>query len=407
FLFIILSGQWTRSSVPNFRIGRKIFMKSVFKIFTPSMMVLLLLTLVACGDQSTNASGDDSDADVSATIGVVTYESGEGAAYGEAIKGGLELAQQEINDQGDVHIELEIEDSAGETEQAISAAQKLMNDDDVSAIIGPTLSGEMQAVAPVADKNGIPILGTSTTAEGIPQIGDLGFRDSIPETMAVPAAVEAAVDEYDAETVAVMYGDDDEYTKTGYEAMEKAIDELDLDVLTTETFQKGQSDYKSILSNIKDLDPDLILTSAFYNEGAVIMKQARSAGIDTPFVGGNGFNSPEVIEIAGDSSDGLIVGTPYCAESDDPDVEEFVENYTDEVGKAPDQFAAQAYDGLYIVAEALERAGDNDRDALRDALSETEDFDGVLANISFDEDGDVVMDPQVLEIKDGEFQLFE
>ncbi|HLR01679.1 MAG TPA: ABC transporter substrate-binding protein [Virgibacillus sp.] len=382
-------------------------MKSVFKIFTPSMMVLLLLTLVACGDQSTNASGDDSDADVSATIGVVTYESGEGAAYGEAIKGGLELAQQEINDQGDVHIELEIEDSAGETEQAISAAQKLMNDDDVSAIIGPTLSGEMQAVAPVADKNGIPILGTSTTAEGIPQIGDYVFRDSIPETMAVPAAVEAAVDEYDAETVAVMYGDDDEYTKTGYEAMEKAIDELDLDVLTTETFQKGQSDYKSILSNIKDLDPDLILTSAFYNEGAVIMKQARSAGIDTPFVGGNGFNSPEVIEIAGDSSDGLIVGTPYFAESDDPDVEEFVENYTDEVGKAPDQFAAQAYDGLYIVAEALERAGDNDRDALRDALSETEDFDGVLANISFDEDGDVVMDPQVLEIKDGEFQLFE
>lgn len=382
-------------------------MKSVFKIFTPSMMVLLLLTLVACGDQSTNASGDDSDADVSATIGVVTYESGEGAAYGEAIKGGLELAQQEINDQGDVHIELEIEDSAGETEQAISAAQKLMNDDDVSAIIGPTLSGEMQAVAPVADKNGIPILGTSTTAEGIPQIGDYVFRDSIPETMAVPAAVEAAVDEYDAETVAVMYGDDDEYTKTGYEAMEKAIDELDLDVLTTETFQKGQSDYKSILSNIKDLDPDLILTSAFYNEGAVIMKQARSAGIDTPFVGGNGFNSPEVIEIAGESSDGLIVGTPYFAESDDPDVEEFVENYTDEVGKAPDQFAAQAYDGLYIVAEALERAGDNDRDALRDALSETEDFDGVLANISFDEDGDVVMDPQVLEIKDGEFQLFE
>lgn len=382
-------------------------MKSVFKIFTPSMMVLLLLTLVACGDQSTNASGDDSDADVSATIGVVTYESGEGAAYGEAIKGGLELAQQEINDQGDVHIELEIEDSAGETEQAISAAQKLMNDDDVSAIIGPTLSGEMQAVAPVADKNGIPILGTSTTAEGIPQIGDYVFRDSIPETMAVPAAVEAAVDEYDAETVAVMYGDDDEYTKTGYEAMEKAIDELDLDVLTTETFQKGQSDYKSILSNIKDLDPDLILTSAFYNEGAVIMKQARSAGIDTPFVGGNGFNSPEVIEIAGESSDGLIVGTPYFAESDDPDVEEFVENYTDEVGKAPDQFAAQAYDGLYIVAEALDRAGDNDRDALRDALSETEDFDGVLANISFDEDGDVVMDPQVLEIKDGEFQLFE
>lgn len=383
-------------------------MKSLFKIIASGVAVLFLMALVACGDDSESASGGgDSDADVSATIGVVTYESGEGAAYGEAIKGGLELAQKEINEEGDVHIDLEIEDSAGETEQALSAAQKLMNDDDISAIIGPTLSGEMKAVAPVAEQNGIPILGTSTTAQGIPEIGEYVFRDSIPETMAVPAAVEAAVDKFDVETVAVMYGDDDEYTKTGYEAMELAIDELDLDVLTTETFQKGQSDYKSILANIKDLDPDLILTSAFYNEGAVIMKQARSAGIDTPFVGGNGFNSPEVIEIAGDASDGLIVGTPYFAESDDEDVEEFVKDYTDEVGKAPDQFAAQAYDGLYIVAEALERAGDADRDTLRDALSETEDFDGVLANISFDEDGDVVMEPQVLEIKDGEFQLFE
>lgn len=378
------------------------------KTFLTIASIMVLLALAACGgSEDASGSSDDSGSGVSAKIGVISYMSGPGAAYGEAITNGLKLAQKEINEKGEVNIDLIIEDSAGKPDQALSAAQKLINSENVTGLIGPTLSTEMEVVGPVANQNGVPTLGTSTTAQGIPQIGEYIFRDSIPESQAIPASVEKAVKKYDVKKVAIMYGNDDVFTKSGYDSMKKAAEDLGLEVVTTQTFQKGQSDYKAQLTQIKELNPDLILASALYNEGAVIMKQARSIGIDVPFVGGNGFNSPQVIEIAGEAGNGLIVATPWFAGKDNEKVQEFVKTYKEEYGKEPDQFAAQAYDGMYIMAEALKRAGEADRDKLRDALAETKDFSGVLGNISFDEEGDVVMDPTVLTIKDGKFQVFK
>jgi len=379
------------------------------KYLTAFIAVLFVLVLSACGggeessSSDADASGGDDGGEISAKIGVVSFITGSGAAYGEAITSGLELAQEEINAQGDVHIELLIEDSAGEADQALSAAQKLMNSEDIIGLIGPTLSTEFEVVAPVADQNGLPILGTSVTAEGIPQIGDYVFRNSISEAAAIPASVEKAVEAYDAESVALMYGNDDVFTKSGYDSMKQAAEDLGLEILTTETFQQGQSDYKAQLSKIKQVDPDIILASALYNEGAVIMKQARSMGIDVPFVGGNGFNSPQVIEIADDDADGLIVATPWFTGKEDDKVQDFVSKFEEEYGKQPDQFAAQSYDALHVMADALKRAGEADPEKLYEALGETEDFEGILGTMSFDEEGDIVMDPIVLTIEDGQF----
>ncbi|MGB2991567.1 MAG: ABC transporter substrate-binding protein [Paenisporosarcina sp.] len=382
-------------------------MRRIAKKTSLLISVFMLILLAACS--GTNSEGDSTNADgtVSAKIGVISYLTGPGAAYGEAITNGFNLALDEINEKGDVKIELVIEDSAGKQEQALTVAQKLMSDDDIVALLGPTLSTEMNVVGPEADLNGIPILGTSTTAAGIPQIGDYVFRNSLPESLAIPAALEKAVAANDAKTVAILYGNDDLFTKSGYDTMKKEAENMGLDILTIETFQKGQSDYNAQLTKIKDLNPDLILASALYNEGAVIMDQARKMGIDVPFVGGNGFNSPQVIEIAGDASEGLIVATPWFGEKDEPKVQEFVKKYEEKYGAKPDQFAAQAYDALYIMAEGLKNAGEADRDALRDSLAEIKDLDGVLGKFSFDEEGDVVMEPTVLVIKEGKFQLFE
>lgn len=368
-----------------------------------------LLVLAACGGSKENSTEKDGQSSgvVEADIGVISYISGPGAAYGEAITNGFKLAQEEINSKGEVKINLLTEDSAGKQEQALSAAQKLMNSEDIVAILGPTLSTEMKVVAPEADLNGIPILGTSTTADGIPQIGDYVFRNSIPESLAIPAAVEKAVEKYDIKKVAILYGNDDVFTTSGYDTMKKTAEDMGFEVVTTETFQKGQSDYNAQLTKIKGLNPDVILCSALYNEGAVIMDQARKMGIEVPFIGGNGFNSPEVIKIAGDASNGLIVATPWYGGKEDPKVKEFVSKYEKEYGKKPDQFAAQAYDALYIMAEALKNAGEADRDMLRDSLAEVKDFNGVLGKFSFDKDGDVVMEPTVLVIEDGQFKEFK
>ncbi|MFE8700701.1 ABC transporter substrate-binding protein [Cytobacillus sp. FJAT-54145] len=383
-------------------------MKKQFKRFAKFTALTSLLVLSACGGNQ--AAGDDeqkSTGVIKADIGVISYISGPGAAYGEAITNGLKLALEEINNKGEVELNLVIEDSAGKQDQALTAAQKLMNSENVTAIIGPTLSTEMNVVGPEADLNGVPIMGTSTTAEGIPQIGDYVFRNSLPEALAIPAAIDKAIEKFDAKKVAILYGNDDVFTKSGFDTMKKVAEEKGLEILTIETFQKGQSDYNAQLTKIKGLNPDLILASALYNEGAVIMDQARKMGIDVPFVGGNGFNSPEVIKIAGDAADGLIVATPWYGEKDDQKVQDFVSKFEEKYGKKPDQFAAQAYDALYIMAEALKNAGEADRDALRDALAGISGFNGILGNFSFDEEGDVVMDPTVLVIKDGAFKVLE
>jgi len=344
---------------------------------------------------------------VAAKIGVISIITGQGAGYGEAITNGLKLARDEVNAKGAVRIELVIEDSSGKQEQALAAGQKLINSAQVVAIIGPTLSTEMKVVGPEANASGVPIMGTSTTAQGITRIGKFVFRNSLPESQAIPASVGKAVKKYGIRKVALLYGNDDVFTKSGFDTMKKVSEDLKLNILTIETFQKGQADYKAQLTKIKSLSPDAVFCSALYEEGAVILSQARKMGIKVPFVGGNGFNSPKVIEIAKQAAEGLVVATPWFAEKDDPKVKAFVAKYAKAYGKKPDQFAAQAYDALYIMAEALRKAGKADRAALRDALAGVRNFNGVLGKFSFDAERDVEMEPNVLIIKGGKFQLFK
>jgi len=343
---------------------------------------------------------------IRAKIGVISIITGQGAAYGEAITNGIKLARDEVNAKGDVLIDLKIEDSSGKQEQALAAAQKLINSEKVVAIIGPTLSNEMFAAGPEADASGVPIMGTSTTAKGIPQIGKFVFRNSMPESQAIPASVGQAVKKYNIRKVALLYGNDDAFTKSGFDTMKEVAEKLKLEIVTIQEFQKGQADYKAQLTKIASLKPDAVLCSALYNEGGVILAQARKMGLSVPFVGGNGFNSPKVIEIAKEAAEGLIVATPWFGEKNDPKVKAFSVKYEKAYGKKPDQFAAQAYDAFYIMTDALKAAGTADRAKLRDALAATRNFQGVVGKFSFDAGRDVVMTPSVLVVKGGKFAIF-
>ncbi|MBP2669450.1 MAG: branched-chain amino acid transporter substrate-binding protein [Deltaproteobacteria bacterium] len=344
---------------------------------------------------------------IKARIGVISIITGQGAGYGEAITNGIRLARDEVNARGEVYIDLKIEDSSGKQEQALSAAQKLIHSEQVVAIIGPTLSNEMKVVGPEANASGVPIMGTSTTAKGITQIGKYVFRNALPESQAIPASIGMAVKKYNLRQVALLYGNDDVFTKSGFDTMKEVSENRKLRILTVQEFQKGQADYKAQLTKIASLRPDAVFCSALYEEGAVILSQARKMGIKVPFVGGNGFNSPKVIEIARDAADGLIVATPWFVDRNDPKVKAFVAKYEKAYGKKPDQFAAQAYDAFHIVANALKAAGAADRDRLRDALAATKDFDGVLGKFSFDAERDVVMEPNVLIVQGGKFRVFQ
>jgi branched-chain amino acid transport system substrate-binding protein len=373
-------------------------MKKNVRLF--AVVACALFAFVFMGAE--NAKGEP----IKAKIGVISYITGQGAAYGEAITNSIKLARDEVNAKGEVLIDLKIEDSSGKQEQALAAAQKLINSEKVVAIIGPTLSNEMFAAGPEANASGVPIMGTSTTAKGITQIGKFVFRNSLPESQAIPAAAGQAVKKYNIKKVALLYGNDDAFTKSGFDTMKEVAEKLKLNIVTIQEFQKGQADYKAQLTKIASLKPDAVFCSALYNEGGVILAQARKMGLKVPFVGGNGFNSPKVIEIAKDAAEGLIVATPWFGEKNDPKVKAFVAKYEKAYGKKPDQFAAQAYDAFYIMTNALKAAGAADRTKLRDALAATKNFQGIVGNFSFDAERDVVMTPNVLIVKGGKFTIF-
>ena len=329
-----------------------------------------LISLALAATFSAGASAAD------IKIGVAEALSGGAAQYGVAIRNGLQLAADEINAAGGVNgnkLQLVVEDEQGKKEEAINVFKKLIFQDKVLMVFGPTLSNSAQAADPIAQAAKTVAFGTSNTADGITSIGDYVFRNSVTEADVLPETIKMAVKKSGIKKVAVMYGNDDVFTKSGYDSFKKALDDLKIPVTTTETFAKGDVDFKAQLTKIKAGNPDAIVLSALLAEGAPIMVQARQVGLNVPFIGGNGMNSVKVFDLAKGKSDGLYVGSPWSASNASPENSKFLKAYNDKYKTSPDQFAAQAYDALYIAAQALKQVKLSgnlaaDRTALRDAL---------------------------------------
>ena len=329
-----------------------------------SLLIAVLATTV----------GAASAADIK--IGAAEALSGPAGQYGQSIRNGLMLAADEINANGGVKgdkIALQLEDEQGKKEQAIDVFKKLIFQDKVLMLFGPTLSNSAQAADPIAQAAKVVVFGTSNTADGITSIGDHVFRNSVTEADVLPETLRVAVKNAHIKKVAVLYGNDDVFTKSGYDAFKKALEDLKIPVTTTETFAKGDVDFKAQLTKIKSSGADAVVLSALIAEGAPIMVQARGLGLDLPFIGGNGMNSVKVFDLAKEKSDNLWVGSPWALGNLTKENQHFVVAYTQKYKAAPDQFGAQAYDAMNIVAAALAKVKlsgnlEADRQALRDAL---------------------------------------
>ena len=329
----------------------------------------LVALLVAAGLASVAQAAD-------IKIGVAEALSGGAAQYGVAIRNGFELAAEEINAAGGVNgnkLQLVVEDEQGKKEEAINVFKKLIFQDQVLMIFGPTLSNSAQAADPIAQAAKVVVFGTSNTADGITSIGNYVFRNSVTEADVLPETLAAAVRKAHVKKVAVFYGNDDVFTKSGYDNFKKALEDAKIPVTTTETFAKGDVDFKAQLTKIKATNPDAIVLSALLAEGAPIMVQARQIGLNVPIIGGNGMNSVKVFDLAKGNSDGLWVGSPWSIENQTEENRKFIVAYTQKFKASPDQFAAQSYDALHIATQAMKKIKMTgtlaaDRTALRDAL---------------------------------------
>lgn len=344
------------------------------------------------------------------TIGAIFGLSEAVSVYGIAQQNAVQLAVDEINasqylGEGTT-LSVLFEDSAGNRDQAISAMTKLVEENLVAAVLGPTLSSEAFGADPIAQENSTVVMGVSNTAIGITDMGDYVFRNSLPEAAVIPGTIAQATEQLNLTKAGLLYGNDDDFTVSGYEVFKEALIENGVEIVGEETFAKGDVDFNTQLTNLINAQPDAIVVSALAAEAVQIIIQTRAQGYAGPIIGGNGFNSPAVLRDSGADSEGLIVGGAWNYGNPNPTESSvaFVEAYEAKYESSPDQFAAQAYTGAWLLATAIRCGDSTDRTGIRDSLAGITDFDSPLGVFSFDENRDPVHPPIAQIVVEGAFQ---
>lgn len=370
-----------------------------------SMAAIMMAGFSGCGGKTGGAVS--SGAKNAAKIGFTAALTGGAAAYGKSEEEGVRLAVEEINKKGDFPIDLLVEDTKAVPADSMNATKKLIQEK-VSMIIGPMTSNEAKAAGPIIQNAKVPSLEISVTAENITDIGDCIFRNSVPESKNIPQTVKKTHKLLGYKTAAILYAHDNEQHVTAQKYFQKTMEEEGVQVIDVETFGSKDSEYSAQLTNIQHKAPDVIVVCSYYQEGSRILKKMREMGMDQPVLGDNGFVSPELGKMAGAAADDVYVSSMWSADRKDEKVQKFVENYTKAYGRAPDQFAASAYDGVYMAMDAMQRAGTTtDHKKIRDALAQMKDFKGVCGTFSFDEKRDPVVDLILMKMQDGKFGVVD
>lgn len=370
-----------------------------------SMAAIMMAGISGCGGKTGGAVS--SGAKNAAKIGFTAALTGGAAAYGKSEEEGVRLAVEEINKKGDFPIDLLVEDTKAVPADSMNATKKLIQEK-VSLIIGPMTSNEAKAAGPIIQNAKVPSLEISVTAENITNIGDCIFRNSVPESKNIPQTVKKTHKLLGYKTAAILYAHDNEQHVTAQKYFQKTMEAEGVQVIDVETFGSKDSEYSAQLTNIQHKAPDVIVVCSYYQEGSRILKKMREMGMDQPVLGDNGFVSPELGKMAGAAADNVYVSSMWSADRKDEKVQKFVENYTKAYGRAPDQFAASAYDGVYMAMDAMQRAGTTtDHKKIRDALAQMKDFKGVCGTFSFDEKRDPVVDLILMKMQDGKFGVVD
>ena len=372
-------------------------------------IVLLIVGLSAC-DQIGQLFVPATPQMEEITIGVVLPTTGRlSSSFGVPIGAGLQLALEEINNSqlAGRSIKFIIEDDQSTVEGAVAAYNKLIQQDGVPVILGPATSTQTQETFPIAQENGVVGFSPTSAARGLSAIGDFVFRATITTDILIPNGIETTAAKLGYNTAATMYDESDLFSTDSDEAVREALAANGVEVLITETFQGGDTDFTAQLTRIRDANPDIIFISSLAPDKPRIMIQGRQLGIpnSVPFV----MRTLTIADVqaAGDAAEGAITFVAWASAVDIPENQAFVQNYSAKYGVEPNNYAARAYAGLHILAEAIANAQSTDSIAIRDAMANITDFDTVFGKFSFNEVGDAVYDPKILIVANGQLEIFE
>lgn len=377
-------------------------MKKELKLFTASLLSVLLLSGCAA-----KGSADEGN---TIKIGLNYELSGNVSTYGTSLVDGIEFAVKEINADGGVlgkQIELVKADNKSSGEEAANVSSRLATRDKVVAILGPATSGNVKSALPAAEENKVPLISASSTADDVTLNAQGGVRQYVFKTCFSDSFQGVTMANFAAKELkfmkaAILRDNTSDYSQGLTDAFTETYTSYGGVIVKEEAYQAKETDFKSLLTNIKAANPDVLFIPGYYEEVGLIIKQARELGLNVPVLGADGFDSPKLLEIAGaENLRGTYYSNHYTSTDTSPEVVEFKTAFNKEYKKDPDAFNALGYDMAYMVVDALERAGEADREKLTEALASTKDFKGITGTLSMDEFHNPIKAVTILEIKDG------
>jgi branched-chain amino acid transport system substrate-binding protein len=337
------------------------------------------------------------------TIGGIFPLSGAVAVYGEECKNGVELAIEEINDSGGVNgkkLILISEDDEGNPEKTVNAYKKLTASDKVNIIIGSLTSGCTQAITSLAQAQKVVLLVPAATMESITDAGDFIFRACFIDPFQGTVGGIFASTIPGAKNAAVLYDNGNDYSVGLKDNFITAFKQRSGDIVAEESYITGDVDFNAQLTKIKNANPDVVYLPDYYSTVSLIAKQLRAQGVDVPIVGADGWDG--LTENAGDEALNGFYSNHYASDSTDSKVVNFVNAFQKKYNSTPVSFAALGYDSLYMLKDAIVRAGGTDSIAVREALAKT-NGSYVTGNLTFDDKRNPIKPAVIVEIvkKDG------
>jgi branched-chain amino acid transport system substrate-binding protein len=366
------------------------FMKSY--VLTAAVAAVLAGSFLSCGKNSKEI-----------IIGGVAPVTGEAATFGASTKNGFDLAIEEWNAKGGIlgkQLKLAFGDDKGDPAEGATVFTKLIQQDKAVAVLGPVMSKVALAGAPICQAAQIPMMASTATNPKVTQVGDYVFRACFIDPFQGTVGALFAYNDLKTKKAACIFDVGNDYTKGLSEFFKAKYTALGGEVTAFEGHATGTTDFKAQLTKIIATKPELIYCSDYYNDAALIAKQARELGFKGPLLGGDGWDSPKLTEIGGAAVEGCFFTNHYAADDTRPVVQDFVKKYKAKFGAEPDALAVLAYDGANLMFDAIRRAGKTDGPAVRDALAAT-DMDVVSGHVKFDADRNPVKSAVIIEIKNG------
>jgi branched-chain amino acid transport system substrate-binding protein len=368
----------------------------------------LSLCIAACAvgcSRPTGAGSSGATASTTGPIPVGEYASmtGDTATFGQSSHKGILLAVEEINGAGGVNgrqIGLHTEDDQSKSSEAATAVQKLLDRDQVSAVLGEVASGNSMAAAPICQAKQVPMISPASTNPKVTEKGDFIFRVCFIDPFQGTVMAKFATNNLHLKRVAVFKAQDQPYSTGLAENFVSAFQSTGGQIVANESYASTDTDFKAQLTSIKAAHPDGIFIPGYYNQVGTIGRQARELGLQVPLLGGDGWDSPKLFEAAGGALEGCYFSNHYSSEEKSPAVQDFLQKFkAKNSGEVPDAMAALGYDAARILADAMKRAKSLSGPDLRDAIAATHDFPGVTGKITIDKHRNAVKPAVVLRIQ--------